>query len=315
LSSLTGTAADRGFPEGTVVAKILTAQIGGEPALGGKAATGDYAKLPWLTNPILLEVYAAKAHDIDGAINRSIQKLPVIQMDLMVRDRRAPSTWIFATYVYNGQANPGATGAAKWKNLIPVGIQWGNDPDVTAPDAESDVFARKGMKPNNTLDKTANATRIVAEIKQTTINPNTTGPAALPGTHLGWNGRLNGPADNLQSSCMSCHSSAQYPPAAINPQFLKDKADTVPAKLGDATWMKWFNNHDCRIPFDPDGRMFPGSMGLPEFIQHWFNAWQSHGGALSADCSLQLSEGIESFYDEKMKTPINDIAAQSYEEQ
>jgi hypothetical protein len=29
--------------------------------------------------------------------------------------------------------------------------------------------------------------------------------------HLGWLGRLNGPVDNPQSACLSCHGTAQSP--------------------------------------------------------------------------------------------------------
>ena len=53
-------------------------------------------------------------------------------------------------------------------------------------------------------------------------------------THLGWAGRVNGPVDNQNSSCMSCHSTAQHPVAA--PLLFNKNCTTVAQKL------YWFRN-------------------------------------------------------------------------
>ena len=44
----------------------------------------------------------------------------------LVKDRRAPSGWIFGNFQYNG-----ALGPAQFENLVPVGLMWGEDPDIT----------------------------------------------------------------------------------------------------------------------------------------------------------------------------------------
>src|SRR5258708_10477756 len=85
---------------------------------------------------------------------------------------------MFGTFVYDGNAS----GPTPWDRLVPVGVMWGNDPTATSA-------------PKTT------STHLV----QTFINP-TIGPPQ----HLGRAGRLNGPVDNPKSSCLSCHSTAQY---------------------------------------------------------------------------------------------------------
>ena len=59
---------------------------------------------------------------------------------------------------------------------------WGNDPTI-----KDNAFT-------NTIPET---TKINPNLKETSINADTN---ELPPTHLGWNGRLNGPVDNSQSS-------------------------------------------------------------------------------------------------------------------
>jgi hypothetical protein len=89
-------------------------------------------------------------------------------------------------------------------------------------------------------------TPINQNLKETIINSDS---SELPPTHLGWNGRLNGPLDNPMSSCFSCHSTAQYPQYdALSPLF--DPKLTNVVKPGDDTWMKWFRNIKCGTLFD-----------------------------------------------------------------
>jgi hypothetical protein len=130
---------------------------------------------------------------------------------------------------------------------------WGNDPAVTGNDFTN---------PQPTV------TRINPQLKETSINANT---QELPPTHLGWNGRLNGPVDNPLSSCMSCHMTAEVPALSpMNPTF---QADAPP--IGSTAWMRWFQNAACGQPFDPQ--------------------------AQSADFSLQLALGVVNF--EQWKAP------------
>ena len=122
--------------------------------------------------------------------------------------------------------------------------------------------------------------------KKTIINPKLTETAinddpSLPAQHLGWSGRLNGPADNPASSCMSCHSTAQYPAISAIMPFLESSAPEyqIPANgtIANDTWMRWFRNFQSNVAFD-------------------------EGKALTTDFSLQLSKSIENFIDYRAQT-------------
>ncbi len=233
-----------GFPVGSVVSKLLFVDVPVE-------------QVPSLVNPIQWQGYIQKAYRNP---DRAIRSLALIQMDIAVRDERAPGGWFFGTFQYNGALNR----PDPWQNLVPVGIMWGNDPGIT-----DDAYTN----PKPTV------TRINPNLRETSINPD---PAELPPTHLGWNGRLNGPVDNPVSSCMSCHMTAEVPTRSpLNPTFQANP----PAK-GSPAWMRWFQNLDCGIPFD--------------------------SGSQSTDYSLQLAIGIENFL--LWKAPAQSgLFAQDYE--
>lgn len=227
-----------GFPEGTVVAKLLYVPLKGD-------------QVPYLANPVTWNAYIYKS-DVTGnkADSMRIQHpVNLLQMDIMVKDPAAKETggWVFGTFVYNGALG----NDNKWENLMPVGIQWGNDPE----DKESNY------------NPTPTATVINANLKETIINPS----ADLPPMHLGWNSRLNGPADNAYSSCMSCHSTAEYPVISnILPQFNTPPVP-IPAQgtQASATWMRWFRNVPCGDPFDKQATSFDYSLQLVKSIQNY----------------------------------------------
>lgn len=112
---------------------------------------------------------------------RTKRDVRLLQVDLAVKDKDAASTeWVFGTFGWVGPL----TGDGLSDNLVPVSLQWSNDPKV--------------------YDTT---------IAGSWINP------ALQGVMYGWskrptlgfNGRANGPADNIRSSCLSCHAAARTP--------------------------------------------------------------------------------------------------------
>jgi len=232
------------FPEGTVVVKVLFTQA-------------DEEQVPYLINPIVWEAYV---QDINDLSKRKVQKLRLLQMDIMVKDQRAKATggWVFGTYCYNGalaRQNP-------WENLVPVGLQWGNDSDVMSPTDNPETRVPVPATQN-------------AKLQQTIINPS----SDLPPQHLGWGGRLNGPADNYRSSCMSCHSTAQYP--GFQPQHPDfDKRGYLP---GSKEWSAWFRNLPCGDSFSPTSPSDPQR-------------------AISTDFSLQLQIGINNLYLWKQST-------------
>lgn len=226
------------FPVGTVVVKILFT-----------LAKSD--EVPHLQDPVIWKGYVQDPRD---ANKRSVQKLRLLQMDVMVRDERAQATggWVFGNYCYNGALG----NENKWKNLIPVGIQWGNDPDVKSWESNP-----TGLQSEKTM--------INSGLKETIINAS----EDLPAQHLGWGGRLNGPLDYFRSSCMSCHSTAQFPVVAPQHPDFEPKLDYEP---GGNEWMTWFRNLPCGESFSANG--------IPVKRTH------------SMDFSLQLAIGIDNFY-------------------
>jgi hypothetical protein len=167
---------------------------------------------------------------------RSIQTVRLLQVDVAVRDSRANATtgWVFGTFVYDGNA----TGATPWDRLEPVGLMWGNDPTVT-----------EATKTDTT------------HLVQTWINPD-----VGPPQHLGRAGRLNGPVDNPKSSCLSCHSTAEW----------EAKANVLPGSHDDV--MRWFRNLKANEAFD--------------------------AGQKSLGNSLQVALGLENFHSAHPQQPV-----------
>ncbi len=255
--------ANEGFPVGTVVCKLLFVSM--PPDL-------VQAQIPWLVNPLNWDAYA---YDYGTTKTRKTQPVALIQMDVMVRDSRARYGWVFGTFQYNGalkNANP-------WYNLVPVGLQWGNDPAITD---NIPVLNDQGKFPPNPLVYT---TPINTKLKETYINTD----ADLPPTHLGWGGRLAGPADNPGSSCFSCHMTASYPDQPISGLFVP-ASQRPPQGSGTqiwaAWWMQWFQNNPWPRQFHP----WPER--LPDVTARY-----------SLDFSLQLSDGIKNFYASQQPTP------------
>ena len=109
--------------------------------------------------------------------DRTPLQVRLMQIDIAVKDARAGATgWYFATYAYDRDL----PGNSPWRKMAPVGLMWGNDP---------------GAPP----------------VEQSWINPDA---PAYARAHLGVGDRLNGPVDNPNSACMSCHSTAQAPVVA-----------------------------------------------------------------------------------------------------
>jgi hypothetical protein len=234
---------DINFPVGTVVCKVLFVDLDRED------------KVPSLEPPLQWQAYVTKGYK---STEREIRSLSLIQMDVMVRHSQAPSGWVFGTFQYNSK-RPGANPAKpSWDNLIPVGIQWGNDQDVR----------------ENTSNPEPTATRINDKLKETKINDDAD---ELPPTHLGWNGRLNGPVDNAMSSCMSCHMTASAPQKIeMSPLFEKH-----PPAPGSEPWMKWFKSIKCGERFDPRNRSTDFSLQMAMALQNFYK-WRDEGSKLQA---------------------------------
>ena len=180
----------------------------------------------------------------------------VAQFDIIVKDSQsAPDTgWVFTTLVYDGSVKGDI-----WDKMVPLGAEWGNDPQATTA----------GMP-----------------LRENWINPH----APLYATEtLGWGGRLSGPNDGARndiavngvvmknapdSGCLSCHSTAQWNVQAHKMEsfLLPSFATSAPPGFqlcgnngkpnpngtnicspapGSSAWMKWFQNRLGTVPMDP----------------------------------------------------------------
>lgn len=162
------------FPNGTASFKLLF-------------TTADATAIPYLDGAptVHAKIGQSSFADANGEAD-----LRLLQVDVGIRDPDATGTeWVMGTFIWKGPT----TGDGFWDNLLPVGLMWGNDPGVQ----------------NNTFDQ-------FAAVQQTRLNTNLAGvvwQGATPWPQRpfpGFQGRLNGPADNLRSSCLSCHALAQW---------------------------------------------------------------------------------------------------------
>ncbi len=236
---------DGGFPKGTVFAKLLFTD-----------APKGTDQVDYLVNPLQWKAFITDNFWV--STTRSVGTVNLLQMDISVRDPRADRSptnpqgtgWVFGTFCYNGKLN----NANKFMNLVPVGIMWGNDPD---------------NKVNTTNPFPPIKTVVNKDLKETVIFES----AHLPAQHLGWNGRLNGPADLNTVSCLSCHNAAQYPQISslVPTGAVPDGGQDPPAQGGSEEWMKWFQNLDYGTSMDEQVYSTDFSFQVAIALQNFFD--------------------------------------------
>jgi hypothetical protein len=147
----------------------------------------------------------------------------LLQLDIAIKDNRATETnWVFGTFAWIGPSK----GDGLFDNLIPVSLQWGNDPKEYG-----------------------------TNILESWVNPDLRG--VLYGWDerptLGFNGRANGPADNIRSSCLSCHAAARIPRSSHGlVGFAFDMKDIGNPEKVKSHVDLWFQNHKSNNVFTPD---------------------------------------------------------------
>ncbi len=125
----------------------------------------------------------------------------LLQFDIAIKDKRAKGTgWVFGTFVADGVRK--AKEPDPWMRMSLLGLMWGND----TPPANQLAY-------NYPQDPRKNGFKEEVIMWETVDYLNALGGSASMQQlgHLGCNHRLNGPADNANSSCMSCHGSASVP--------------------------------------------------------------------------------------------------------
>ena len=259
-----------GFPHGTVFAKLLFTD----------APQGDDV-IPFLENPLQWKAYITE--NFWKSATRKVTPVNLLQMDIAVRDPRADAPgltgWVFGTFAYNGQLNH----QNKFMNLVPVGLQWGNDPQDTT---------------NTTNPYPFTETKVNPALKETVIF-NT---PELPPQHLGWNGRLNGPADLNDTSCMACHITAQYPQitSLVPPGAVPDGTEQPPANGGTPEWMQWFQNIRCATSMDPRAYSTDFSFQVAIALQNFADVRSAeYQGYWASDYILEREPIARGYIDDK----------------
>ena len=212
------------FPEGTLATKLLFT-----------SATEDTG-LPFLAGA---PSWTVNRHIEVGGCDRGLAAVQLVQVDVAVVDERSPSHWVYGTFAYDGRIET----EDPWDRLVPVGLMWGNDPNVWPgnPDQQQ------------------------GEIVQSVLAPD---PAKFY-EHFGCaplsarRRRLAGPVDNRASACIACHQTAYVGPVGKLP-----KADALPGAgalpslfpdglctIADRANRDYFSNLRPRAPY-------PGFAGL-----------------------------------------------------
>jgi hypothetical protein len=167
---------------------------------------------------------------------RVVGSLRLLQVDFAVKDNRSPATgWVFGTFVWIGPP----TGDGLWDNLQLVGLHWGNDPGKRTNLQEG--YLNVGLKGK------------------------LYGWSARP--FMGFEGRVNGPADNLSSACLSCHARAQLPRAQGG------LAGGLPNLNNNTAVMAHLNRYFQNVPAGALASPVPQAVPLDYSLQV-MNAWE-----------------------------------------
>ncbi|WP_299001823.1 hypothetical protein [uncultured Shewanella sp.] len=250
--------------------------------------------------------------DIETYIASSIDKPELIdvnlfQFDIVIKDSIAsPETkWVFSTLVHDvGDLYTVPDAATAWKHMVPLGAMWGNDPQV--------------ININRALNETWINQQAPLYARET----------------LGWGGRLSGPNDgavqappyyqcsgdgcdpdtlcegdsctfvdkggaNLaMSSCMSCHSAAQYTMASfLLPVPLKEISEfgtPVPSMHAYANTSGEFQGK--KYQYNKEAVVF-----YKDNTPQWMTWFQNRSGEVAKD---QINPKVISSTDYNMNFPF-----------
>lgn len=208
------------FPKGALTVKLLF-------------TTASDQTVPFLKGS---PQWTIDAHQPGSNCKRSPQPAHLLQMDVAVVDERAPTNWVFTTFVYDGSYQAGDT---IWQHMVSLGVQFGNDPESfpAVPMSQS--------KP----------------VRQSILND-----TVSIYEHQGCYKRLAGPADSPQSSCLSCHGAAYTPPVGV-----VHTSDNLPPAFGfegvctEYSQMNadYFSNLDYPKPYPSGGKSVGYTNDMP----------------------------------------------------
>ncbi|QNA88090.1 hypothetical protein G4G28_05575 [Massilia sp. Dwa41.01b] len=252
------------YADGSVTVKLAFTTAGPQawPAMRGA--------LSW---PIMMAANATTGH-----FGRpTLAPAYLMQADIVVKDSQsAPQTgWVFTTLVYDRDTRPGSRGV--WDQMVPLGAQWGNDPQV---------------------DSAANAG---AALLETWVNPQA--PLYALET-LGWGGRLSGPNDHGvndisvaaegkrtltrragNSSCLSCHGASQWNAAHPGKGMASFMMPLVGPGRGPAQGRRALSRFAC-------ARLGGLAALVPEPARHRADGPRQHPGRLRPGADLPRAAGL-----------------------
>lgn len=195
------------------------------------------SEVPYLKGSpeITANIYKESASPMPPEMPKALKQVRLLQIDVAVKDSRSDTGWVLGTYVYDSKSNADSP----WKRVKPVGLAWGSDPDITR------------MKQY-----------LGEKLKEQVLNND----PDLPPQHLGWGGRLNGPVDNPKSSCMSCHSRAEWP--------LREVLPPKTAEYDSKEFMSWFANVRGGEAYTPGSKSLDYSLQLAEGLKK-YSEWKA----------------------------------------
>jgi hypothetical protein len=244
----------------------------------------------------------------------------LMQFDISVSDKRAKGTgWVYGTFVADGRRK--ANVKDQWQRVSLLGLMWGND---TPPPGQLAYNYPADPRKNGFKEEV-----IFWDVVDELNSFGGTGMVQRMG-HLGSNHRLNGPADNANSSCMSCHGTASVPDSTFTtPPLLAqfsgmtkqsvalvnglktqglDRSGAVATENNGVTFSEmdaiYFANVMAGTSFNmttPSGKNVMGD-GVPAYPNPAQKNW------ISLDYSLQLSMSLKQWMqwqaDQAAQTPV-----------
>jgi hypothetical protein len=216
-------------------------------------------KLLFSTAPLTEVPFLDGSLEWEGDINRDPgtgprPKLHLLQLDVAVKDPRANSTtgWVFGTFQYEKAASASPNW---WEHMVAVGLMWGGDlPQLKLdqPTQEEWINTMRGQQ-----------------------------------LHLGRkNLVLNGPIDNPNGSCTSCHGFAQVP-RVNNPVPTIRKTPPASTVTGPP-FKSYFANIKAGAPLSSDYVSVDYSLQLQIGIARAINAGQA---SLPSDLTADVAGG------------------------
>ena len=203
----------------------------------------------------------------------------VAQFDIIVKDSQSsPETgWVFMTLVYDASVQSNNI----WDKMVVLGAQWGNDPQATGPgdpltqnwnNPAAPLYATQTFGPNGRLSGPNDGARNNISLCDSASNCGT--PA------------MNAP----DSSCMSCHSTAQWNVSAHRmPSFL---LPSFPLTASNGPPFLTCNQ-DGSINTSGNGPLIcspqPGSTGWMNWFQNRLGTQPMNAGSVAADFDEVLS--------------------------